>query len=202
MTCKGCFETSSVLEESHWSAPMVAPPALSAPFVFIRIATNATIATDGPHGGRNGAPSPLTPLLHLHYLRRRLWITLTPHHGAWLSSIDVRLIDVRLTLNLKIGAFICCRMKRWRLTLSMNLEIGDANDGDLASLAYFWLVGEEEEQMPKQSRIRHWIGMFVRRNERHELDGALSAFLILSMVQNIKRGEWVYDADDGKGVRL
>ena len=44
--------------------------------------------------------------------------------------------------------------------------------------------------------------MFVRRNERHELGGALSAFLILSMVQNIKRGEWVYDVDDGKGVRL
>ena len=41
--------------------------------------------------------------------------------------------------------------------------------------------------------------MFVRWNERHKLGGVLSAFLILSMVQNIKKGERVYDADDGKG---
>ena len=73
----------------------------------------------------------------------------------------------------------------------MNLEFGVANDGDLV-----------RSLLLAEIRIRRWIGMFVRRNERHELGGALSAFLILSMVQNIKRGEWVYDADDGKGVRL
>ena len=44
--------------------------------------------------------------------------------------------------------------------------------------------------------------MFVGLNERHELGRVLSAFLILSMVQNVKRGDWVFDADDGKGVRL
>ena len=63
----------------------------------------------------------------------------------------------------------------------MNLDIGAANDGDFVSLSCFC--------RNYQSRIRHWIGMFVRRNERHELGGALSAFLILSMVQNIKKVE-------------
>ena len=192
----------------------------------------ATIATDGQNKWLSRQKVTLvrysfdaaTQLSHLHYLlpRRRQhpttcaedyfrWITSTPD---W-RSIDVRLtpdwrpIDVRLTSDWRpIDARLASDWRwilrsatlsdaawsvdAWRLT--MNLDIGAANDGDFVSLSCFC--------RNYQSRIRHWIGMFVRRNERHELGGALSAFLILSMVQNIKRGEWVYDADDGKGVRL
>ena len=176
-----------VAKKSHWFVIRLTPP-LSC----------HTSTTCFPGAANTPLPAPRT--ISVESPRRLIDAQLT---SDW-RPIDVQLtsdwrpIDARLApewrwiLRSATLSDAAWSVDAWRLT--MNLDIGAANDGDFVSLSCFC--------RNYQSRIRHWIGMFVRRNERHELGGALSAFLILSMVQNIKRGEWVYDADDGKGVRL